>query len=61
MMTGKLNLNNVIRAVIDRPFRNPCNWVPYGSTVHRTVEVPVLIFGRQKGFAFCGKRLRALP
>jgi hypothetical protein len=49
-----MNLN---RKFIGRP----PNWVSHTSTVHRTVEVPVLIFGRQKGFAICEWRLGALP
>ena len=48
---------NLPRKFIGRP----PNWVSHTSTVHWTVKVPVLIFGRQKGFELCGARLRALP
>ena len=35
--------------------------VSYGGNVHRKFPPIFLIYGRQKGFAFCGKRLGALP
>ena len=34
---------------------NPCNWVSYGSNVHRTFEPTFLVFGYAKRFRFLRK------
>ena len=42
-------------------FKKPLDRVSYGGNVHWKFPPIFLIYGRQKGFAFCGKRPKALP
>ena len=55
---------HLCRGRVSRPVKvlgEPLDRVPHGSTVHRTVEPPLLIFLCYRDFALCGVRPRALP
>ena len=39
---------------------NPCNWVPYGRTVHRTILPTFLVFANATRFRFLRKATKGV-